>query len=97
MNPHAKAIISHITIIGWIIVLVLNMNEKDELSSFYLRQTLGIYLIGLVGTVIPALGVILGIIAFILWVVSLVGAINQDLKPVFVVGEYFQEWFKGVA
>ncbi len=97
MTPQAKAIVAHITLIGWIIILIINSNEKDELSSFYLRQTLGIYLIGLIGTIIPALGYVVGIIAFILWVISLVGAIQQDQKPLPIVGEYFQAWFRGIA
>lgn len=97
MNSQVKAILTHITLIGWIIILIINSNEKDELTSFYLRQTLGIYLILLIGTIIPALGFIIGIIGFILWVVSLVGAIQQDQKPVPVVGEYFQAWFGGIA
>ena len=97
MSPQVKAIIAHITLIGWIIILIINSNEKDELSSFYLRQTLGIYLIGLIGTFIPSLGFIVGIIVLIMWVISLVGAIQQDQKPLPFVGEYFQEWFRGIA
>ncbi len=97
MTPQVKAILTHVTIIGWIVILIINANDKDELASFYLRQTLGIYLIGIIGSIIPALGFVLGIIALILWVISLVGSIQQDLKPVPVVGDYFQEWFRGIA
>ncbi len=77
MNSQVKAILTHVTLIGWIIILIINSNEKDELTSFYLRQTLGIYLILLIGTIIPALGIIIGIIGFILWVISLVGQFNK--------------------
>ena len=38
MNSKAKAILAHITIIGWIIALILNMKDKDEFTSFYVRQ-----------------------------------------------------------
>lgn len=41
-NTESKtvAIISHITIIGWIIAVVMNSNKKTEFASFYIRQTL---------------------------------------------------------
>ena len=97
MTPQVKAILTHITFIGWIIILIVNSNERDELSSFYLRQTLGIYLIGLIGTIIPVFGVVVWVISFILWVISLVGAIQQDQKPLPFVGDYFQAWFRGIA
>lgn len=34
MDGKTKAIIAHITIIGWIIAIVLNSSEKDEFASF---------------------------------------------------------------
>ncbi len=96
MNSQLKAIITHITLIGWIVALILNNSDKDELTSFYLRQTLGIYLLGLLGSLIPALRVVIGIIVLVLWIISLIGAIRQEQKEVPVVGGYFQDWFKGI-
>ena len=89
------AIIAHLTIIGWIIALVMNNNEKTELGSFYIRQVLGIILIGLL-SLIPILGIFVGIFCLVLWVVSLVGALGGTKKPVFLFGEQFQEWFKSL-
>ena len=41
-----RAIIAHITLIGWIIALVMSTdNSKDKYASFYIRQMLGIVLI----------------------------------------------------
>ena len=34
------AIVSYITIIGWIIALILNQSKKTELGSFHVRQAL---------------------------------------------------------
>lgn len=56
-------IVAHITLIGWIIALIMNGEKKGEEKSFgafYLRQMLGILILGL-GTwiVIMVLGMML--------------------------------------
>lgn len=98
-NPESGktvAIIAHLTIIGWIIAIIMNSSNKTELGSFYVRQTLGIFLIGFVLGIIPIINIIGFIITFVLWIISLIGAINGNQKPVFLVGEYFQDWFKSL-
>jgi len=96
MDPKLKALLSHITLIGWIIALVLNMNEKDEFTSFYLRQTLGLYLVAIILSFIPILGWILNIIIFIFWIISLVASIQGYKKPSPGIGNFFQDLFKGL-
>ncbi|MCR9226738.1 MAG: YtxH domain-containing protein [Flavobacteriaceae bacterium] len=90
------AIVAHLTIIGWIIALIMNSSNKTEIGSFYIRQTLGIGLLGIVLGIIPIINFIAWIFPLILWIVSLIGAINGNKKPVFLVGEYFQDWFKSL-
>ena len=90
------AIIAHLTLIGWIIAIIMNSSNKTEIGSFYIRQILGIFLLGLVLGIIPVVNLIAWIFPFILWVISLIGAINGTKKPVFLVGEYFQDWFKSL-
>ncbi|MCR9172577.1 MAG: hypothetical protein NXI10_08805 [bacterium] len=102
-----RAIIAHITLIGWIIALVQNNEKKDEFASFYIRQVLGLIIIaiglsfvGLIFGIIPFLGLIIvpaiwiGMIA--LWIVSLVGAVNGEKKELPILGAQFQEWFKSM-
>lgn len=96
MDGKTKAIIAHITIIGWIIALVVNMNEKDELASYYIRQLLGLYLAGLILTLIPVIGWIVSIVVFVFWIMSLIGAIQGEKKETPILGKYFQEWFKSM-
>lgn len=96
MDGKTKAIVAHITIIGWIIALVLNSSEKDEFASYYIRQLIGLYLLGLVCSFIPVIGWIISIAVFILWILSLVGAIQGEMKESPVVGKYFQDWFKSL-
>ncbi len=94
MDGKTKAIVAHITIIGWIIALVLNSNEKDEFASYYIRQLLGLYLSGLVLSFIPVIGWVISIVVFVFWILSLIGAIQGEQKETPLVGKYFQEWFK---
>ena len=44
------AIIAHLWWIGWIIALIMNNSNKTELGSFYIRQTLGIFLLSFFST-----------------------------------------------
>ena len=96
MDGKTKAIVAHITLIGWIIALVLNSQEKDEFASYYIRQLLGLYLLGLILTFIPLIGWILSIVVFVFWIMSLIGAIQGEQKETPIVGKYFQEWFKSL-
>lgn len=102
MDDKTKSIVSHLTLIGWIIALVLNQNEKGPLTSFYLRQNLGLTLFWVFGWVInfahiPFLVMIWYVLIFILWLISLLGAVGGTEKPVPVVGDMFQQWFKGIS
>ena len=55
MNDQTKAIVAHITIIGWLISLFMNQSEnRTPLTSFYLRQLLGLFLAGLILSFSPA-------------------------------------------
>ena len=89
------AIIAHLTIIGWIIAFVMNNSNKTEFGSFYVRQVLGIMLLGIL-SFIPFLGILIGLFSFVLWIVSLIGALGGHQKPVFLLGDKFQEWFKSL-
>lgn len=97
MDGKTKAIVAHLTIIGWIIALILNnQEEKDPLASFYIRQMLGLILIAVVGSFvfwIPIIGWILWLAVVVLWIVSLIGAAQGREQLVPVVGEMFQKWF----
>lgn len=90
------AIIAHITIIGWIIALVMNGSNKTELGSYYIRQVLGIMLLGIVLSIIPVINFFAWILPFAMWIMSLVGSLSGEKKPVFLLGEQFQDWFKGL-
>lgn len=102
MDAKTKAIISHLFIIGWLIALIVNMSNKEEYASYYIRQNLGIIVmsaaIGIL-RVIPVFGpviwVIGGVLVFIFWLMSLIWSIQGDMRPVPWLGEKFQAWFSG--
>lgn len=102
-----RAIVAHMTLIGWIIALVMNNEKKDEFASFYIRQMLGLFITGIacsfVGmflAFIPFLGLLvmpaLWIGLFVFWILSLIGAAGGEKKMMPLVGPQFQEWFKSL-
>ena len=96
MDGKTKAIVAHIFWISWLIALIVNSSQKDEIASFYIRQLLGLYLFALVITIIPVINVIGWILVLVFWIISLIGAINGEMKETPVIGRYFQDWFKGM-
>lgn len=96
------AILSYVTIIGFIAAIFLHLNHKTELGAFHLRQMLGMVLTGVAGGIIgivPILGwiawflIVIGL--FGLWILGLLSAVRGDQRPVPLLGEHYQRWFAG--
>jgi uncharacterized membrane protein len=98
------AILSYITLIGFIVAIVLNSNKKTKLGAFHLRQVMGLFLTwiaivacDIVLAFIPILGwlAILGlwVSVVVLVIMGLISAIKGEMKPVPVVGPMYQKWF----
>lgn len=96
MDGKTKAIVAHLYWIGWIVALILNSQEKDEITSFYIRQLLGLFLFSLVITFIPIVNIAGWIISLVFWIISLIGAVNGEQKEIPWVGSLFQDWFKAL-
>ena len=100
------ALLAHLLGLGWVIAYVLNMDKKNEFASFYLRQTLGITLLyvftallSFIAGFIPFFGLVILVLWIgnsVLWLLSLIGALQgkQKLTPIF--GKMFQNWFKSI-
>lgn len=108
-NSDAKttAIVSYITIIGWLVAyFAMYKDNKTEFAGYHLRQSLLINILPLVFAFLwPLLffapfmwTVLLALrIAFIvLWVIGLVYAIQEQKKPIPIIGEWAQSMFKGI-
>ena len=98
------AIVSYLTLIGFIVAIVLHSSKNTRLGAFHLRQVLGCFLTGIaVGLAqfillfIPILGWLavfaLWISMLVLWVMGLIAAINGQMKPMPVLGPLYQKWF----
>ena len=98
------AILSYLTIVGFIVAIVMHGNNKTRLGAFHLRQSLGLIVcalamipIGIVLGFIPFLGWLtgfvlwMGFIAF--WIMGLISALNGQQKPLPILGDKFQAWF----
>jgi len=90
------AIIAHLTLIGWVIAIVMNSNNKTELGSFYIRQMLGLLIIAFITSWIPILNFLVFVVLFIAWLMSLIGAFGGEKKTTFLLGNQFQDWFKSL-
>jgi uncharacterized membrane protein len=102
-------ILAYCTLIGFIIALVMNgdQNNKSELGTFHIRQALGIFstsfAIGMASIIlafIPIIGwlAIMGayITIFIFWILGIIAAINSERKAVPILGDFYQNLFKGI-
>ncbi|MEM0518771.1 MULTISPECIES: DUF4870 domain-containing protein [Aequorivita] len=101
-NGKTVAIIAYITLIGWIVALIMNNKDKTALGSFHVRQALGIMCVGVILSIISGiidiyiLSRVVYLAVLVLWILGLISAAQGEMKPVPVVGEKFQEWFKGI-
>ncbi len=97
------AIVSYLTLIGFIVAIIIHSSKKTRIGSFHLRQSLGLVLTaiavmvaGFIFAFIPFIGWLAGMAAWIgllvLWVMGLIAALNGEFKPVPVLGEHYQKW-----
>ncbi|ERJ57666.1 DUF4870 domain-containing protein [Sphingobacterium paucimobilis] len=105
MSNKTISILSYVTIIGWIIAYTKSkdIQPKSDLVSYHLRQGLGFFILSLVVnvglsiivTIIPTLAFInyVGIVLFILWIFGIINAVNEQKKPIPVIGGLFENKF----
>lgn len=83
MDKRTTGIIAYITWVGLIIALCAG--DKDG-ARFHLNQALVIYIFGLIGLIIPCVGWVWDIFIFVCWIMGLIAAINEEEKPVPLIG-----------
>lgn len=96
------AIVSYLTIIGTIIAILMNNEDKSEFARFHIRQALGLFLTFFL------LGYFIGyfnswmitsafwVFIFVLWVYGFIGALNGEKKEMPIVGPFYQNTFKSL-
>lgn len=93
----SNGIIAYITIIGLVIAFIQNQELKSEYVNFHVRQMIGLALIMIAVSWIPFVGWFIALVGIVFWIMGLMGAISGERKPIPIVGEHFQEWFKSVG
>jgi uncharacterized membrane protein len=86
------AIVSYLTIVGFIVALVLfgQPGKKTALNSLHLRQNLGLWVSGIV------LGIGLAMVSFVLVFIPLIGPILSSLLFMAFYGGFFVLWLLGL-
>jgi uncharacterized membrane protein len=86
------AIISYLTIIGFIVALVLfgQPGKKTALNGFHLRQNLGLWVGGIV------FGIALMVVSFVLAFIPLIGPLLSVLLFIAFYGGFFVLWIMGL-
>jgi uncharacterized membrane protein len=109
-NGKTVAIVSYLSIIGWIVAFVLYGSNKTSLGAFHLRQTIALFLLAISTWIaqivlffIPFIGWLIGVLMifvyigiFVLWIIGLIAAINGEEKPMPIIGKKAQQWFSGI-
>ena len=94
------AITGYILIVGVLIALTMNAEQKNPYASFHIRQALGLSLTFIaIGTLIsnfanPMITFPFWLFMSVLWGYGFVTAIKGETRPVPLLGGIFQKWFK---
>lgn len=96
------AILSYLTLLGFIIAVVIHLRQKTELGAFHLRQALGFWItclaLGFI-FIIPVLGWFLAIVGFptimVLYLIGFVYAFKGKMRPAPLVGGMYQRLLAG--
>jgi len=97
------AITCYILGIGVFIAMSMNAEDKNKFASFHIRQGLGITLtfisLGLIISNFDSLMISAPMWVFvsILWSYGIFSAINGSIKPMPLLGNYFQKWFSSIG
>lgn len=109
MTNKTLSILCYLTIIGWIIAYVKHkdVHPKSDLVSYHLRQGFGFFILsllvnialGIMTVAIPALALLnyVGILLFILWIFGIINAVNEQKKPIPLIGKIFEDKFDFVV
>ena len=99
MNSKVTSIVGYFSLIGWLIAFFAG--TRDEKSVYHLRQSFGLIVANFVLVVLyrilarvsESLGFVVGLLAlvlFVFWIIGLINAINQNQKPIPLIGKYFE-------
>ena len=96
------AITSYILIVGVLIAMSMNAENKNPFASFHIRQALGLsFTFIAIGTLIsnfasPMITFPFWLFMVVLWTYGFISAVKGEMRPTPLLGAYFQKWFKNL-
>ena len=101
------AILAYITLIGYIVAIVMNSNNKTKIGSYHLKQATGLLLTSIalwflimviaflpfIGFTVLFLSPVLWILILVLVILGVINAANGAMKPLPLVGPMFEKLF----
>ncbi|GEP51216.1 membrane protein [Flavobacterium noncentrifugens] len=99
----STAITSYILIVGVLIAMSMNGEDKNAFASFHIRQSLGLSLTFIsLGLIIsnfdnPVISMSMYLFISVLWIYGMFSAINGQTRPIPLLGNLFQKWFKSIS
>jgi uncharacterized membrane protein len=101
------AILSYITLIGWIIAYVMHTSTKTKFGAFHIRQALGLMVLG-IGIFVISFGFLfisyylyyifrlVNLAVFVMAIMGIVNAANGKMQKVPLLGDFFDKTFSGI-
>lgn len=104
MSNKTLAILSYITVIGWLVSFFSSTSPRDPLVKYHLKQGLGLWIIAIVYNIIiqvvvsivPAIAMILSLVSLVFLILLIIGAINANKEnetPLPLIGKLFENKF----
>lgn len=102
-KTNIAAVSSYITIVGCVIALFMNLEEKNPITSFHIRQSFGLSVLFIL------IGIIIGnfdswmvsgsfYLFFVsLWTYGFIGALQGEMREIPLLGSFFQKLFKSLS
>ena len=94
------AILGYCTILGSLVAMSMNSENKNAYASFHIRQGLGLsitfFLLGFLSALLNNIGVTFGFwgFFFILWLYGFTGAVQGKFHLIPFLGIFFQKFLK---
>ncbi|APY07181.1 hypothetical protein BWZ20_02170 [Winogradskyella sp. J14-2] len=95
------ATIAHLTPIGLLVAISLNLEKRNPYIFFHARQMIGLIIMVAFSNICEKyvnswFGTALWFVTFISWLYCLLYALKGEYKLLPVLGQYFQDWFKNL-
>jgi len=103
MDNKTLAIVSYITLIGWLVSYFNGKEKANNLLKYHLRQSLGLLIVSIIVNVLlnivvmilPSLSVLVyvSVLFFVLLIIGIINAANEVEKPLPIIGKMFEDKF----